>query len=273
LSDHDTTSLASHFGFGDNWRSFARGVDERQIAQAVQGLSRFLDAQSLAGRSFLDIGCGSGLSMLAALRLGAAAVHGVDLDPASVAAARGLLTLHAPEGRWSIEERSVFDLESGAGRYDIVHSWGVLHHTGAMWRAVDRAAAMVADGGVLAIALYRRTPLCGLWRVEKRFYAHASRGAQVLVRGLFKAGYVTALAAAGRNPRRYLATYVSNRGMDWHHDVHDWLGGYPYESVLPSEVEAHLATAGFRLMKVRETHPPLAGLFGTGCDEFLARRP
>jgi 2-polyprenyl-6-hydroxyphenyl methylase/3-demethylubiquinone-9 3-methyltransferase len=266
------TELSDHFRFGENWQSFAREVDADRIAQAERGLAKLIAPLDLAGKSFLDVGCGSGLSMLAALRLGAASVHGVDLDPASVEAARGLLTHNAPGRSWSVEVRSVFDLDPAAKRYDIVYSWGVLHHTGAMWRAVDCAASMVAPGGVFVLALYHRTPFCGLWRVEKRIYAHGPRWLQSAIRGVYKAAYVTALTLRGRSARRYIADYSRNRGMKWHHDVHDWLGGYPYESVLPAEVSNHLMPRGFAMERVFENCAGTVGLFGTGCDEFLARR-
>jgi len=266
------TDLSEHFKFGENWQSFARHVGAAQIAEAERGLAKLASEQDLAGKTFLDIGCGSGLSMLAALRLGAATVHGMDIDPASVATAQALLAEHAPGQNWSVEVRSVFDLDPATARYDIVHSWGVLHHTGAMWKAVDCAAAMVAPSGALVIALYHRTPFCGMWRIEKRIYSRASALAQKAMRVIYKAAYLARFLARGQNPRRFIADYRGRRGMSWHHDVHDWLGGYPYESTRPDEVTRYLRTRGFEVERVFENAAGTIGLFGTGCDEFVARR-
>ncbi len=261
-----------HFRFGENWESFARTVDQGHIAEAVRGLVKLAPPELIAGKSFLDIGCGSGLSMLAALRLGAERVHGVDIDVTSVATARALLSRHAPGGNWTVDERTVFDLDPAQQQFDIVHSWGVLHHTGAMWQALDAAAAMVAAKGLLIVALYHRTPLCGLWWLEKRVYAFSPKPVQLALRGVYKAAFVGAQLARARNPRRYIADYARYRGMDWHHDVHDWLGGFPYESTGKAEVEQRLRSLGFALVLTNEVHPPALGLFGTGCDEYVASR-
>jgi SAM-dependent methyltransferase len=225
------------------------------------------------GARFLDIGCGSGLSMVAALRLGAALVAGIDIDPESVATTRAVLTRFAAPGTWQVVQGSVLDFPAALGRdHDIVHSWGVLHHTGDLWRAVAAAAALVRPGGLIALALYRRTPFCGFWRAEKRVYAHAPRPVQALIGGLYKAAYLAGLLLTGRNPMAYIRNYHGARGMDWHHDVHDWLGGYPYESASPEEIRARLAGLGFDM--VREfTHEAAAkGIFGSHCDEYVARR-
>lgn len=157
------------------------------------------------------------------------------------------------------------------GTFDIVYSWGVLHHTGAMWTALERAASLVAPNGMLAIALYRRTPLCGAWRVEKRFYAAAPIMVQSVMRGAYKAAYLAGIAATGRNPGTYVRGYKSSRGMNWHRDVHDWLGGYPYESAGPAVVKAHLGQFGFHVIRSIE-HTAGLGLFGTGCDEYVCQR-
>ena len=38
--------------------------------------------------------------------------------------------------------------------FDIVYSWGVLHHTGDVWHAIENAASRVKPGGIFYIALY-----------------------------------------------------------------------------------------------------------------------
>jgi len=74
---------------------------------------------------------------------------------------------------WTIEQGSILDAVWAPllGTFDIVYSWGVLHHTGAMWTALELAASLVGPRGTLAIALHRRTALCGAWRIEKRLCA------------------------------------------------------------------------------------------------------
>src|SRR5579863_5255532 len=203
------------FRFGENWQSFVATVTPEAIAEAERGLSRLFPGGEIRGSRFLDIGCGSGLSALAARRLGAAQVDAIDIDAQSVGAATELLTKSQPSGGWSVRCESVFDLDRERyGSYDIVYSWGVLHHTGAMWRALDHAAAMVAPGGLLAVALYRQTPLCPVWRLEKRFYARARPTTQAAIRALYQSAYRAGLVATGRSPARYIAEYISARGMD-----------------------------------------------------------
>jgi 2-polyprenyl-6-hydroxyphenyl methylase/3-demethylubiquinone-9 3-methyltransferase len=61
--------------------------------------------------------------------------------------------------------------------------------------------------------------------------------------------------------------------MDWNHDVHDWLGGYPYESTRPLELARHVRECGLCPERVFENCAGAKGFFGTGCDEYVARRP
>jgi SAM-dependent methyltransferase len=269
----DDTQLARHFRFGENWQEFSAKIGETEIAEAVRGLEKLFPNGELKGKSFLDIGCGSGLSMVAALRLGAARVRGIDIDPISVSTARAVLTRHSSREYWAADEISVFEATpEKLGLFDVVHSWGVLHHTGRMWTATERAGDLVAPGGLLAIALYRRTLACRFWAAEKRLYAHSSAGRQQLFRSLYKAAYALRLLATGKNPARFFAEYKPLRGMDFDIDIHDWLGGYPYESTTPEEATAMLAHLGFRMIRLFDNCASTVGLFGTGCDEFVVQK-
>ncbi|TSE18192.1 Ubiquinone biosynthesis O-methyltransferase [Tepidimonas alkaliphilus] len=266
-----------HFAFGKNWAEYAEKVTEAEIAEAERGLQRLLAQDRLDGLSFLDIGCGSGIHSLAAIRLGARKVFAVDLDADSVHTTQALLKRHVPSGGWSVKEISVFDLDPDRhGAYEVVYSWGVLHHTGAMVDAIESAARMVAPGGRFVFALYRRVWMDFFWCWEKRWYSKASPAVQRIVQAIYIWFYRFALWVTGRNFKKYVENYSSNRGMDFYHDVHDWLGGYPYESILPQEVDLLMQKLGFSRERVFARQGRFfgrsTGLFGSGCDEYVYRK-
>ena len=232
-----------HFAFGKNWKSFAKLIEGPQIEEAEKALSKLVPSEWLKGRSFLDIGCGSGLHVLAAARLGVNRILAIDIDADSVATTKALLSAHNFSVPWQAKEVSVFDLDPARhGQCDIVYSWGVLHHTGDMWEALKKAAAMVAPRGLLVVALYRTTKSDAFWKREKRWYAHASPLAQALARACYITAYRLALIRTRQRFRTFLANYKSARGMDFYHDVHDWLGGYPYETALAPEIDDKLTS-------------------------------
>jgi 2-polyprenyl-3-methyl-5-hydroxy-6-metoxy-1,4-benzoquinol methylase len=261
MARENLKALDSHFKFGDNWASYAAQIDETAVADAERGLERLVPGNGLRGKTFLDIGCGSGIHALAAMRLGARRVLAVDIDPRSVEMARALLSANAPHSDWRAETRSIFEMGSAdVGRFDVVYSWGVLHHTGDMWTSVERGAALVSPEGLFVIALYRTTQMDWFWKQEKRIYAHSPRWAQRIAQLV----YIGARQLAhGR--------YQSDRGMDYRHDVHDWLGGYPYETATPAEVDEKLRAWGFARERTF-TRPAGMGVFGSGCDEFVYRK-
>lgn len=272
IAKQNLEDVDSHFAFGENWAQYAQTVRDVQIKEAISGLQSLLGGQNLHGKSFLDIGCGSGIHSVAAARLGASRIVALDIDPDAVATTRRLLRQWADQFPFEVSQVSALDLTpEGWGRFDVVYSWGALHHTGRLAQALQQAAAMVTDGGSFAFALYRRTWMCPLWRIEKRWYSRASPAAQERARRVY-ARLFRFLGRRRFDVDKYIDEYWKNRGMDFYHDMHDWLGGYPYESILPDEVEARMVELGFVRRAAILSTPRRGrtyGLLGSGCDQYL----
>lgn len=275
MSTENLLDQKAHFAFGKNWIDFAEKIDEVVISRAMEDLRRLSGQQRLDGKSFLDIGCGSGLHSLAALRLGASRIHGVDIDPDSVAAAQSTLARFAPGQSCEFKTCSVFDMTPAEfGSFDIVYSWGVLHHTGDMFRAITTAAALVKPEGELYLALYKKTPFCGMWKIIKRWYSRAGSRGQPRARVVYVSLRRLIMRVRGLDFETYVNNYSKARGMNFYNDVHDWLGGYPYESISPKECRRFVSGLGLTLQRefIQRGGRFRSGLMGSGCDEYAFRR-
>ena len=268
----DLTAAENHYEFGRNWKDYLKNLDEAAVLQATKDFAVLVPAEVVRDKSMIDIGSGSGLHSLAAIKLGARSIVAVDIDRDSVEATTATLNKFASGADFRVIEKSILDADaSGLGQFDVVYSWGVLHHTGAMWDAIDAASKRVADGGIFALAIYRKTPLCWAWRIEKRIFTNAGETTRSIIRAVYTRAYKLGLRLTGRDPKRYIDDYNGVRGMNFYNDIDDWLGGYPYESATEGEIEAFLKPRGFVLEYVKGLKPNL-GLFGTGCAEFRFRR-
>ena len=273
-SHADEIARGERFEFGKNWARFLRVLDDDRIGQAERSLREMLGKDRLDGLRFLDIGSGSGLFSLAARRLGAE-VRSFDYDPHSVACTLELKARYfADDPHWLVGRGSVLEREfvDSLGTFDIVYSWGVLHHTGAMWTALDHAQRPVAPGGLLFIAIYNDTgSQSGRWKRIKHTYARLPRLLQPpFALAVSAPEEVKALARsvlAGR-PQDYVRSwtgYSRSRGMSHWHDIVDWVGGYPYEYAKPDAIFAFFRQRGFSLEALK-----MGG--GLGCSEYVFSR-
>jgi SAM-dependent methyltransferase len=231
------------FSFGKNWSRFvAEHFSEDRLEAARGHLTSFLEMPSLAGKSFLDIGCGSGLHSLAAFDAGVQKLVSFDVDEFSVETTARLRKLRGDPAHWTVLRGSILDLAfvGALEPADIVYSWGVLHHTGQMWRAIENAASLLnGPDALFYIGLYVTTPLSGYWIDVKKRYNAASPGRKRLMEAGYaiRRGILPQLVRL-KNPVTYVLNYGQSRGMDFMTDVRDWLGGYPYEDAAIPEVMA-----------------------------------
>ena len=250
------------FEFGANWARFLSVLNEERIALAEQSLRDKLGVDHLQGKRFLDIGSGSGLFSLAARRLGAT-VHSFDYDPKSVGCTAELKQRYFSEdAQWKVEQGSVLDtdyLQTLGNEWDVVYSWGVLHHTGAQWQALANVAPLVRGGGRLFIALYNDQGwVSRYWSAVKRLYNASNLGRILMI--LLHLPY---LLGARFAVRLLSGRLIVERGMTLWYDMLDWLGGYPFEVATPEEVFLFFRDKGFildNLKTCRGRH---------GCNEFV----
>lgn len=264
----------TRFEFGRNWsRYIEKSFSQERVEISKRKLLSYLGLSDLEGRSFIDIGCGSGLHSLAAHQSGAGPMHSFDYDPDSVKTTDYLRREKAGDpANWKVERGSVLDENymRSLGHFDIVYSWGVLHHTGDLWSALRLAALPVKPGGLFYIALYSLdaeiNPSAEFWLETKQRYV----GSTEFMKTMMVLWYVWRFQMQKRlrelpNTVRTILDYRAKRGMSYFTDVRDWLGGWPMEYSHDDDVIDLFKTEfGFELVKLTQ---------GEACSEFLFRAP
>ena len=201
-----------------------------------------------------------------------AKVHSFDYDTFSVEATKYVKETYqsSDDREWVVEQGDVLCDEyiSSLGKFDYVYSWGVLHHTGNMYQALDNASKCVKDNGTLVVAIYNTQVQTPIWKKIKKFYISSPKVVQKIMSYIFTVYFSAGLFLFDilrlRNPfQRYRQ---SIRGMSLYTDVVDWIGGYPFETAKPEEIFHFYHSRGFVLENLITVGSKM------GCNEFVFRK-
>lgn len=266
----------NQFSFGKNWKEFLNTLNDQKIEKAKESLVKFFGGEDkIKGKTFLDFGCGSGIFSLAAYLLGAKRVVSVDIDTYSVGCAIEMKKRSNNPDNWEIKIGSVLDDQfiSSLGKYEVIYSWGVLHHTGNMYKAFDNIQKLVEENGLLFLAIYNNNKgknaiLAGssaFWLKIKRFYSSSPQIMKKVMIGIYYAWFFVGYLVTFRNPIKYIKDFGKERGMNFHTDIRDWLGGYPYEFATQDELVNYFSPGGFLTVKLLSSD-------NLGCHEILYKK-
>lgn len=260
------------FEFGENWNLFLKDLTSERINKAENSLMEWLNMESLEGKKFLDVDAGSGLFSLAAKNLGAE-VFSFDYDAECVECVKYLKwKYYDNDKKWKIGQGDILDRVylSQFDEYDIVYSWGVLHHTGKMYQAFDNIQYLVKENGILFISIYNdQGRKSRKWKKSKKGYNNCPKIFRflIIIPCFIELWFPIFIYDFWRlKPFYTWRNHASDRGMSPWRDVIDWIGGYPFEVAKPEEVFDFFHDRGFGLEKMYT-----AGK-GYGCNQFVFRK-
>ena len=259
------------FDFGKNWLSYLNSINEDSVSRAKDNIKLWIGDEDISDKRIIDIGCGSGIHSYSFIKLGAKEVVSFDFDINSVKATSLLFEKAGNPINWHIFQGSILDEEfiNSLGKFDIIYSWGVLHHTGDMWNALINSIRYFSkSNSCFWLALYQGVETYeNDLKIKFKYNSSNFFGKKIIV---FKdiLNIIKKRRSKGLNP--FTWNEKRGRGMDTYHDLIDWLGGYPYEVCTLSDLENFLKqNGGWRLKKFNDEQACFVALFNKSEEDIL----
>ena len=134
---------------------------------------RYVDFDALAGSDVLEVGCGSGIAAQMLAEAGAT-LTAVDLTPWAVETTRARLDAFGLDAEVFEADGEALPFDDAS--FDLVFSWGVIHHSSDMDRALRELVRVCRPGGTLVLMVYhRRSLFYATYKAFQRFLPLARR--------------------------------------------------------------------------------------------------
>ncbi len=245
------------FSFGSNWLDFLRKNHDQMrldtsIKEATKDILHWLSHKQIEGKHIIDIGCGSGLNALCFSRLNPKEIVAFDVDEKCIEATEWLMSKHDHPNNITLKQGSILDNKfvRSLGKFDIVYSWGVLHHTGQMWQAIEAANSMVKKRGLLWMALYAKSNQYPKDLARKQAFVDADETVKQHMIQEEIDSRKRHCERKGIDPEQW--NRIRARGMDVYHDIIDWLAGLPYEVASVDEIRQFSEQNDLKLRSYKE---------------------
>lgn len=157
------SALQTQEAFSTQWKDLPTGNALLSDPWFKSNVSKILCEEELLikpewfhGKKILDAGCGNGRWSYGFAQLGAD-VTAVDVNSSALDATKE--ALQGFSSTKTFVHSSLEDLELPHKAYDLVFSWGVLHHCKSFNKSLDQVLKRVKEGGVIYLYLYGRESL------------------------------------------------------------------------------------------------------------------
>ena len=127
-----------------------------EIKEQKKFLRNYIGLRNIKNKVILDAGCGTGIAAVCFKLLGAKEVYAIDYSEGALETARKLAKKH--KVKIHFERQDLLNLKIKK-KFDVIHSFGVLHHTADCRKAFDNLIKLLKPKGKFYVALYLRTPL------------------------------------------------------------------------------------------------------------------